>query len=182
MLRRSSVLLLLPLAMLGMLACRASSLDADTSAEPEPELEPSKVEVEQPEPEPSPDDASTKGEIGEVGIGTVSGSGQGRDYGDVPAKNVTGKATVTGSMDADIGRRIIHAHAKEVRKCWDQAAPGEVALELDVDAKGKVTANEASAPTEVIQRCVEKAAATWTFPEGLAGSIALTMTVDASAP
>ena len=77
------------------------------------------------------------------GYGRGSGSGFGGSGKRVPRVRQA-KATVTGSLDKDIIRRIVRAHINEVRYCYEKGLAvdpnlkGRVAVTFTIDAEGKV--------------------------------------------
>lgn len=91
------------------------------------------------------------------------------------------KASVEGSLDADIVRRIVRAHVNEIRACYAQAlrenpkANGRIAVRFTIGASGEVTAaeREATMPQgetlESIADCAAAATETWRFPHPSGG-------------
>ena len=84
------------------------------------------------------------------------------------------KATVEGSLDPDIVRRIVRAHINEVRDCYtkglatDPELAGRVTIEFEITKTGKVGAADVVAPTlkdEAVARCIADTAKGWTFPK-----------------
>jgi len=124
------------------------------------------------------------GGIGGVTIGSGGGGGGGDGIGSVGIGTITpqsatdlklGKPKITGTLDANVGRRIIRTHFDELRDCWlaEGATGGTVELGLDYDAQGDVVAVRASSGNKAVDACVAKAAKSWSFPSGVEGSISL---------
>lgn len=83
-------------------------------------------------------------------------------------------ATVTGTLDKDIVRRIVRAHINEVRGCYilalDRNAEtrGRVAIAFTIDGKGKVRAPSVEDDTILdsdLATCIVDAVRRWTFPK-----------------
>jgi|GEM_PF-1736681 len=111
------------------------------------------------------------------GYGRGSGSGFGGSGKKVP-KVRQAKASVKGSLDKDIIRRIVRAHINEVRYCYnkgltkDPALKGRVAVQFTIGATGKVSAAEVSSTTlsdEDVADCIAKAVKRWKFPKPSGG-------------
>lgn len=110
------------------------------------------------------------GGVGEVAIGRIATPGRG---GDGTSSEITVTTLdATGSMDGDIGRRIVRAHRDELDACWaSHAGEVEVELSLDVDDGGNVTASKAVSQPAALGDCIEGATATWSFPAQLPGTL-----------
>jgi hypothetical protein len=126
---------------------------------------------------------------GTVGLGSVGllghnqpgdGSGMVRrtaGFGDrvkkVPDARI-GKATVQGSLDKDLIRRVVRAHINEVRYCYNQGLAkdpnlkGRVAIQFQIGATGKVPTSVVS-ETDVkdgsVTNCIAQAVRRWNFPK-----------------
>lgn len=108
------------------------------------------------------------------GSGYGSGAGFGGRGSKVPQVQ-QGKASVTGSLDRDIIRRIVRAHVGELRACYEQALKqdpalsGRMILEVSVDALGKVIDAKITEDQlgHAVGTCMVKAAKKWTFPKGV---------------
>jgi TonB family protein len=91
-----------------------------------------------------------------------------------------GKASVSGSLDKDIIRRIIRAHINEVRSCYnagltkDPALAGKLVVRFELGADGKVTSAEIvddQLGDATVGACVAKALRRWTFPKSEGGIV-----------
>jgi len=111
------------------------------------------------------------------GGGTGSGYGRGAGFGGrgkrVPRIRQA-KATVTGSLDKDVVRRVVRRHINEVRHCYtqqltkDPALSGRVEVEFVVSADGKVTSAKVTHTTikdEALGKCIATAVRGWSFPK-----------------
>jgi Ca-activated chloride channel family protein len=115
-----------------------------------------------------------RGGGGGTGYGQGSGVGFGGRGAKVPQVR-QGKATVTGSLDRDIIRRIVRAHINEVRDCYEQAlakdpnVAGRMVLKITVNAAGKVGTAEITEDQlgHEAGKCIIEAAEKWTFPKGV---------------
>jgi hypothetical protein len=118
-------------------------------------------------------------------IGTIGQGGGGWGYGSgstgLSLQPDADNVRATGSMDPDIGRRIIQAHTSEIHECWTAAgaSSGSVDITLGVDADGNVTSSKATTSDEFIRDCIEQAAMAWKFPKSIPGSITVPMIVEA---
>ncbi len=121
------------------------------------------------------------GKGGGGGTGSGYGRGSGAGFGGrgkkVPRVRQA-KATVTGSLDKDIVRRIVRAHINEVRYCYNQgltkdpALEGRVTVDFTIASTGKVSASSVSAETlgdEDVGKCIAKAVKRWKFPKPTGG-------------
>ena len=94
------------------------------------------------------------------------------------------KATVKGSLDKDIIRRIVRAHVNEVRACYndglekDAELAGRVAIRFTIRSDGKVSRVKVAETTlgdKAVGKCIAKAVETWKFPKPIGGgSVAVT--------
>ena len=120
------------------------------------------------------------GNVGLIGKGS-SGHGTGHGSGATKVPKVrASKATVKGSLDKEIIRRIVRAHINEVRYCYnkalskDPALEGRVKVKFTIAATGAVTAAEVADSTvgdESVGTCIAKAAKRWKFPKPIGGGI-----------
>lgn len=110
---------------------------------------------------------------GGVGYGHGTGASFGGKGRRVP-KVRHAKAVVTGSLDKDIIRRIVRAHANEVRACYevglvkDPNLAGKVTIALAIGADGKVDSVVIKADTlhdEGVNKCLSKSIKRWKFPK-----------------
>lgn len=123
---------------------------------------------------------------GSIGYGRGAGAGFGGRGTRVPQVR-QGKATVTGSLDRDLIRRIVRAHINEVRSCYnaglvkDPNLAGRMVLKVEVGADGKVIAAEITEDQlgQEVGQCMAKAAKRWTFPKGI-GTFSFTYPFDFS--
>jgi Ca-activated chloride channel family protein len=115
----------------------------------------------------------THGLIGRGGGGSGYGSGVGFGGRGTKVPQVQqGKASVLGSIDQDIIRRIVRAHINELRACYEKALTadpslaGRMVLEISVGSIGQVT--DAKITEDQIGhdlgKCMTKAAKKWRFP------------------
>jgi len=122
------------------------------------------------------------GKGGGGGSGSGYGRGSGAGFGGrgkrVPRVR-QGKATVQGSLDRDIIRRIIRAHINEVRHCYnvglnrDPALSGRLLINFTIDPQGKVptaVVEETTLADARVGNCVAKAVRRWKFPKPSGGS------------
>jgi TonB family protein len=137
-----------------------------------------------------------EGMIGGGGLGTIGryagGTGTGRDYGNgvgrlgrhttrVPDPLI-GNATVRGSLDKEIIRRIVRRHINEVRYCYDQALAahpsleGRVVTQFTIAPTGRVLASVLASSTlgsAAVESCVVNAVKRWEFPEPQGGGLVI---------
>jgi Ca-activated chloride channel family protein len=114
-----------------------------------------------------------------VGYGRGAGAGFGGKGKRVPRVRQA-KATVKGSLDKDIIRRIVRAHINEVRACYDQGLlkdpnlAGRLVIEFVIDRTGTVTSAkivEDALTDAAVGQCLAKRAARWKFPSDSAGVV-----------
>jgi len=112
------------------------------------------------------------------GYGTGSGAGFGGRGARVPRVRQA-KATVVGSIDKDMIRRIVRAHINEVRHCYnlglakDPNLKGRLAIRFVLGGAGEVSTSTVamSIGDEEVDRCVAAAVKRWKFPHGCGNSI-----------
>jgi outer membrane biosynthesis protein TonB len=92
-------------------------------------------------------------------------------------------ATVTGSLDKDIIRRIVRAHINEVRYCYNQglardpSLSGKVSIQFTISTTGSVAVSKVADSTiadEGVSNCIAKAVKRWTFPKPTGGIVVVT--------
>jgi Ca-activated chloride channel family protein len=114
-----------------------------------------------------------------AGYGRGSGAGFGGRGKRVPQVRQA-KATVTGSLDRDLIRRIVRAHINEVRSCYnaeltkDPSLAGKVVIELAIAAAGTVSSSSVQSNdtgSEEVGECIAKAVKKWKFPKPPGGSV-----------
>jgi TonB family protein len=84
------------------------------------------------------------------------------------------KATVQGSLDRDIVRRIVRAHINEIRSCYnmgltrDPSLTGRVDVQFLITEHGKVGSSVVTSSTlgdAAVEACMAKAVRRWRFPK-----------------
>ena len=92
------------------------------------------------------------------------------------------KPEVVGELDKDLIRRTVRVHINEVRRCYDKQlsrdpnAKGRVAIALEIDRKGKVSATsvqESTMKEPAVGECIAKAAKAWKFPRPKSGTVSV---------
>ncbi len=141
----------------------------------------------------APGDVSEEGS-GTIGLGSTGligkgGGGKGSGYGRGSGAGFGGrgkkvprvrqaKATVKGSLDKDIIRRIVRAHINEVRSCYnagllkDPSLSGKVSVQFTIAPTGKVAVAVVSSSTvsdKDVGNCIAKAVKRWKFPKPAGG-------------
>jgi len=132
--------------------------------------------------------------LGNTGlIGKGGGGGSGSGYGRGAGAGFGGrgkrvpqvrqaKATVKGTMDKDIIRRIVRAHINEVRYCYNQGLArdpnlkGRVAIQFNITPTGNVATAvvaESTVKDTNVSNCIAKAVKRWTFPKPPGGGSAV---------
>lgn len=121
----------------------------------------------------------TIGGLGGGGSGSGGSAGLGGISRRVPRVRQS-KATVKGSLDKDIIRRIVRAHINEVRNCYDKGLAkddelaGKVTVDFTIAATGKVSVAGVDSTTlsdEDVGKCIAKAAKRWKFPKPAGGGV-----------
>ncbi|MDB4966124.1 MAG: putative abductin-like protein [Myxococcales bacterium] len=119
----------------------------------------------------------TIGTIGTIGYGggTGTGYGYGSGHDGLRGRVATGPvctlavASVRGSCDRDLVRRVVRAHINEVRFCYERRLQSEPTLTGRVEARfvvapdGHVAASSASGMSGDVAACVAAAIARWQF-------------------
>jgi TonB family protein len=107
----------------------------------------------------------------------VGGLGGGRARAPVV---IPGQATVRGSLDKEMIRRIIRRHINEVRYCYEQelarhpSLSGRISVQFVIAANGEVTSSalQRSTMNNVrVESCVVQASRRWNFPYPTGGGI-----------
>jgi len=129
------------------------------------------------------------GLIGESGGGYGSGYGRGSGAGfggrgkRVPQVR-QGKATIKGTVDKDIVRRIVRAHVNEIRYCYNQGLArdprlmGRVSIQFNIGPTGSVpvaVVAESTIKDPKVSTCIARAVKRWTFPKPPGGGSALVL-------
>jgi Ca-activated chloride channel homolog len=114
-------------------------------------------------------------------IGAGYGSGAGGGFGGRGARApriYQARATVSGSLDTVIIKRIVRNHLNEVRHCYNQGLVsdptlgGRVVIEFVIDAVGKVTSavvGSSELGDVKVGQCIAAAVKRWTFPKSQGG-------------
>ncbi len=135
------------------------------------------------------------GNVGLIGSGPGIGSGFGRgasgnaaaagSHGGFGGRGARvpvvrgGRATVEGSLDVDIVRRIVRAHINEVRFCYERAlrsnpdVAGRVEVAFVVGVDGRVTTaavDQSTLADDSAAVCTAKAVRRWRFPKPPGGA------------
>jgi TonB family protein len=125
-----------------------------------------------------------------IGFGTVGpGYGHGAGIGALerrPAKIVPsvggGIATVRGSLDKEIIRRVVRLHMNEVKYCYDQelgkraSLEGRISVQFVISPLGQVLSSVLNSSTMNnlrVEKCVVDAVKRWDFPKPTGGGIAI---------
>jgi len=128
------------------------------------------------------------GRLGTIGKGGGGGkgSGYGRGVGGLGGRKskvprvVAGKATVRGSLDKEIIRRIIRRHIREVKHCYSKrlqvndSLGGRVVIGFTISGTGKVIVSKVKSSTvgdKAVSSCIASAVRRWTFPKPKGGGI-----------
>jgi hypothetical protein len=125
------------------------------------------------------------GKGGGGGTGSGYGRGSGAGFGGrgkrVPQVRQA-KATIKGTMDKDIIRRIVRAHINEVRYCYNQGLArdpnlkGRVSIQFNIGPTGSVpvaVVAESTVKDSNVSNCIAKAVKRWTFPKPPGGGSAV---------
>lgn len=125
------------------------------------------------------------GKGGGGGTGSGYGRGSGAGFGGrgkrVPQVRQA-KATIKGTMDKDIIRRIVRAHINEVRYCYNQGLArdpnlkGRVSIQFNIGPTGGVNVAvvaESTVKDSNVSNCIAKAVKRWTFPKPPGGGSAV---------
>jgi hypothetical protein len=128
--------------------------------------------------------------LGRYGDGTGVGPGKGYGTGigtlgthhaKVPDP-ILGVASVRGTLDKEIIRRIVRRHLNEVKYCYDQALvkqpklDGRLVAQFTIAGNGQVIASLKSSSTlgsPAVEMCVVNAIKRWEFPAPTGGGLAI---------
>jgi hypothetical protein len=136
-----------------------------------------------------------EGTVGTGHLGTI-GKGGGRGdragYGDGmgglrtrqarPPDILMGHATVRGSLDKEIIRRIIRKHVNEVKFCYEQeltkkpSLAGRIQVQFAINGAGQVISSVMQSSTmgnARVEGCVVQAVKRWPFPQPLGGGLVI---------
>jgi Ca-activated chloride channel homolog len=93
---------------------------------------------------------------------------------------IPGAASVRGSLDKEIIRRVIRRHQNEIKFCYEESLQkhhelqGRLVLEIWIDTGGRVssaTIAESTLDDDEVAACVTQAGRRWMFPAALDGGI-----------
>ena len=134
---------------------------------------------------------TAEGTIGLGNLGTIgaaagggNGSGYGRGVGGLGGRRahapdvIPGQATVRGSLDKEIIRRVVRRHINEVRYCYEQALTkspalgGRITVQFTIAPFGQVVASLLQSSTvgsAGVENCTVQAVRRWEFPKTLDG-------------
>ena len=136
-----------------------------------------------------------EGTIGLGNLGTIgkgggggNGSGYGRGAGGLGGRRpsspdvVPGTATVKGSLDKEIIRRIIRRHLNEVKFCYERELMkkadlyGRIMIQFTISGTGQVVASVVQNSTmnnPEVEQCIAGAVRRWEFPKPQGGGIVI---------
>jgi hypothetical protein len=124
----------------------------------------------------------TKGRGGGLGSYGTGVGGLGKK-GDRDVNVSAGTATVMGSVDRELIRRVIQEHAAQIRYCYEQQLAlnpklqGKVAITWVIQADGSATSAKVDGATtlqdEKIHRCMMERITSWQFPKPKGGGVAV---------
>jgi hypothetical protein len=136
-----------------------------------------------------------EGTIGLGNLGTIgkgggggNGSGYGRGMGGLSGRRasapdvVPGTATVKGSLDKEIIRRIIRRHLNEVKFCYEKELLkksdlyGRIMIQFTIAGTGSVVASVVQNSTmnnSEVEQCIAGAVRRWEFPKPQGGGIVI---------
>jgi hypothetical protein len=122
--------------------------------------------------------------LGNLGTITKGGSGYGRGAGGLAGRRavapdvIPGQASVRGSLDKEIIRRIVRRHVNELRYCYEQdtpphAEPGRIVDDFTISPSGQVVSAQQRSASSLIDlsvgRCFLDAIRRWQFPKSTGG-------------
>jgi TonB family protein len=132
------------------------------------------------------------GTLGKYGSGVGPGSGPGTRYGvgmgtlrrraAITPDVFIGAASVRGTLDKEIIRRIVRRHLNEVKYCYDQALArqpkldGRLVAQFTIAGSGQVLASVVQSSTlgsPAVEMCVANAIKRWQFPAPEKGGLAI---------
>jgi TonB family protein len=126
--------------------------------------------------------------MGRFGAGTGTGTRYGAGAGTlghhkaIVPDPILGTASVRGSLDKDIIRRIVRRHLNEVKYCYDQALTrnpkldGRMVAQFTISPTGRVLASVVQSSTlgsPTVEMCVANAIKRWEFPAPERGGLAI---------
>jgi hypothetical protein len=126
--------------------------------------------------------------LGRFGAGTGAGNRYGAGAGGLGHRHaktpdpILGVASVRGSLDKEIIRRIVRRHLNEVRYCYDQALArnpkldGRMVAQFTIAPTGQVLASVVQSSTlgsPSVEMCVANAIKRWEFPSPDKGGLAI---------
>ena len=95
---------------------------------------------------------------------------------------IPGVASVRGSLDKEIVRRIVRVHLNEVRYCYEQELPrhpdlaGRLVVQFAIAGNGQVITSvvqSSTIPNPRVGSCVTQAVRRWAFPKPEGGGLVL---------
>ncbi|MEM7158587.1 MAG: AgmX/PglI C-terminal domain-containing protein [Myxococcota bacterium] len=116
-----------------------------------------------------------------VGHG-AGGSGSGGAKRKTKVKMKLGDPVALGSLDREIIRRIVRAHAAEVRHCYEKGLvkepklSGKVQVKFTINQRGGVDKSDVKTTTlgdPAVGKCIARAAKRWKFPKPRGGGIVI---------
>ncbi|MCB9702185.1 MAG: AgmX/PglI C-terminal domain-containing protein [Myxococcales bacterium] len=122
--------------------------------------------------------SSPPGTIGTAKLDVGSIGHIGRGGGPAPGSAPAPMPTVEGQLDRDIVRRIVRAHMKEIRACFDaalardSALSGRISVDFVIRGDGDVksaTIGEGDITDAALGACMTKAVKRWRFPKSRDG-------------
>lgn len=128
------------------------------------------------------------GTMGRFGIGGGQGAGYGMGQGDLGRRKVRtpdvipSNASVRGSLDKDIIRRIVRRNINQVRYCYEQelvkrpSLGGRAVVQFTIAPDGKVLASVLQSSTLgslAVESCVVGAVRRWDFPKPAGGGLVI---------
>jgi TonB family protein len=93
-----------------------------------------------------------------------------------------GRASVTGSLDKELIRRIIRRHINEVRYCYEKELgsqpklAGKVELRFTIETDGQVVTAQVASSTlghREAEACIARAVRRWRFPKSAGGGLSV---------
>lgn len=129
--------------------------------------------------------------IGSTGQGTGGEGGYGRQVGlltrprrPIVPEVIPGVASVHGSLDKEIIRRIVRLHMNEVKYCYDQelvkkpALAGRISVQFAISPVGQVITSVMQSTTMEnarVENCVVNAVRRWEFPKPKGGGVVIVL-------
>jgi hypothetical protein len=128
-----------------------------------------------PRPKVLPDAPLQVGDtVGITGIGTVARDGRVGPYG----KRAESEPVLMGPLDPEDIRRVVRAHLREVRACFDasvtrgESLSNRFSVRFTIGPRGSITeaSTRGGAPL-LVDRCVTSAIRSWKFPAPRGGGV-----------